>query len=119
MAKSKKAAGQKSKYADEIERIRALENITRIIKKSDVESAAVSNVGRETESSNESALDSLLDRLADEDRGRISESSLKEIENLTTGKKEFRIVKKVQRAKPKAGHKKAKAHSGNSKKSRR
>jgi hypothetical protein len=116
MAKSKKAAVRGGKYATEIERIRALENITRIINRSDVESAAVSNVGRETESSNESVLDSLLDKLAEEDKGRISETRLKEIENLTTGMKEVHITKKVQKAKPNAKHNAKKLHAKSSKK---
>ncbi|MGC8651706.1 MAG: hypothetical protein ACP5UH_00425 [Candidatus Micrarchaeia archaeon] len=100
MAKKPQASAHaKGKYAAELERIRALSNISRIIKRSDVESALISEIERDSESARTGNVDKLLGQIMEEDIKHPGERGLEAIERLTTGEGAVRLSKTSRGAK--------------------
>ncbi|MGC8670041.1 MAG: hypothetical protein ACP5TL_02730 [Candidatus Micrarchaeia archaeon] len=89
----KKISENSGKYKSELERIRALSMLSNIIKKGDVENVLFSEVERETESSSQSNLDSLIDKIMEDDKKSADDKKLELIEALTTGKKAVKMSK--------------------------
>ncbi|MCL4373856.1 MAG: hypothetical protein M1360_03175 [Candidatus Marsarchaeota archaeon] len=91
--KSQAGAHAKGKYAAELERIKALSDISRIIKKSDVESVLINEIERDSESARTANVDKLLSQITEEDRRHPGEKGLEVIERLTTGEGAVRLSK--------------------------
>lgn len=103
MASSKRGSN-KAKYSKEVEEIRRMKDLNRILKAGDVENALLSNSSKDSETLNDNVLDKLLDKAntyetAGNDRG------LEVIERLTTGSGGSRVMKqknvKISRSKGK------------------
>ncbi len=59
----KKSKVSKGKYAVELERLRELNAINEVLKKSDIENAALTNTSKDSETVNDNVLDNMLDQL--------------------------------------------------------
>ncbi|MFI5412602.1 MAG: hypothetical protein ACHQX1_01800 [Candidatus Micrarchaeales archaeon] len=101
---SSKRDSNKAKYSKEVEEIKRLKDLNRILKAGDVENALLSNSSKDSETLNDNVLDKLLDKAntyetAGNDRG------LEMIERLTTVSGGARVMKqknvKVVRSKGK------------------
>ncbi len=73
---------KKAKFTKEVEEIRRLRDISRILKAGDVENALLSNAAKETETMNDNVLDKLLANADIEQHG--GGKGLEIIERLTT-----------------------------------
>lgn len=60
MAAKKKKRG---KYANELERLRELNAINEVLKKGDIENAALTNTSKDSETVSDNVIDNMLDRL--------------------------------------------------------
>jgi len=107
-------AKSNSKYARELERIKALNDLGKIIKRGDIESALQSEIERDSESARQSNIDNLINQLAESDKGSVYENRLELIERLTTGTAAVKISKSVHKVnkppKKSAQHKQSKKH---------
>jgi hypothetical protein len=68
------------KYARELERLRELNTINEVLKKSDIENAALLNTSKDSESVSDSAVNNMLDQL---NINKNSNKDLELIESLT------------------------------------
>ncbi len=78
------------KYGAELEKIKRLRTLDSILKRSDVESALLSNAAKDSEPVRENLIDNILDNLSKEKDG---ERNLEIIEELSMSKKGTRISK--------------------------
>ncbi len=81
MAKSE--SSKKAKYSKEVEEIKRMRDLNKILKAGDVENALLSNSAKDSETMNDNVLDNLLDNANGTDRS--SERGLELIERLTSG----------------------------------
>ena len=99
-----KHAKTKAEYQKEVEEIRRLQDLSRILKAGDVENALLSNSAKDSETLPDNVLDSMLERANVEERG--GEKGLELIEKLTVGTGGYRVSKeksiKVRKSKGKA-----------------
>jgi pyruvate carboxylase len=63
MASKNGKYGKGGKYAKELERLRELNAINEVLKKSDIENAALTNTSKDSETVNDNAIDNMLDQL--------------------------------------------------------
>jgi hypothetical protein len=63
MSAAKRARLSRGKYATELERLRELNAINEVLKKSDIENAALTNTSKDSETVNDNVLDNMLDQL--------------------------------------------------------
>jgi len=63
MSAAKRARPSRGKYATELERLRELNAINEVLKKSDIENAALTNTSKDSETVNDNVLDNMLDQL--------------------------------------------------------
>jgi hypothetical protein len=73
---------RKAKYSKEIEEIKRMNDLGRILKAGDLENALLSNSAKDSETMNDSVLDSLLSKADAYDQG--NQKGLEVIERLTT-----------------------------------
>lgn len=107
---------KKGKYADELERLKELSAIEEVLKKSDIENAALTNTSKDSETVNDNVLDNMLEQL---NINKNANKDLEIVENLTRNVKEKKAPSKKMPMKKKAPVKKAqgsKASKGNKKK---
>lgn len=107
MAKPKrKGSSAGADYSKEVEEIRRLQDLNRILKAGDIENALLSNSAKDSETLPDNVLDSLLEKANIEERG--NDRGLEVIERLTTsgGGGAYRITTersyKVKKTKGKA-----------------
>src|SRR5271168_4967269 len=91
--KNNKKGGKKGKYAHELERLQALNAINEVLKKSDIENAALTNTSKDSETVSDSAINNMLNQLNLE---KNSNKDLEIVENLTSPGKGGIIVKSKQ-----------------------
>ncbi len=60
---AKKARPSRGRYAAELERLKDLNAINEVLKKSDIENAALTNTSKDSETVNDNVLDNMLDQL--------------------------------------------------------
>ncbi len=85
--KSKK----KGKYAEEIERLKELNAIKEVLKKSDIENAALTNTSKDSETVSDNAVDNMLEQLNLDKNAR---RDLEIIESLTAQRNGLQTVKR-------------------------
>ncbi len=78
----KRPSGSKSKFTKEVEEIKRLKDLNKILVAGDMENALLSNSAKDSETMNDNVLDQLLARADAGERG--SERGLEVIERLTT-----------------------------------
>ncbi len=107
---AKAQPSKRAKYSKEVEEIRRMRDLSRILKAGDVENALLSNSAKDSETMNDNVLDNLLDNVNNSGRG--SERSLELIENLTGSARRVKAKAYPKRratgAKPRATHAKRK-----------
>ena len=87
----KEKSKKKGKYADELEKLKELNAINEVLKKSDIENAALTNTSKDSETVSDSNLDNMLDQL---NLDRNSNKDLEIIESLSSqGKNGSSITK--------------------------
>ena len=82
---------KKGKYADEIAKLKELNAIKEVLKKGDIENAALTNTSKDSETVSDNVIDTMLDRL---NIDKNSKKDLEIIESLTKKKGGSQIVKK-------------------------
>jgi hypothetical protein len=97
-------AKKKGKYADELEKLRELNAIKQVLKKSDIENAALTNTSKDSETVSDNAIDNMLDQLNLE---KNSNRDLEIIESLSSPNR--KNMGTVKRPTPTPKHK-SKAH---------
>ena len=80
---AKAQPSKRAKYSKEVEEIKRMRDLGRILKAGDVENALLSNSAKDSETMNDNVLDNLLFNANRSDRG--SERGLELIERLTVG----------------------------------
>jgi DNA mismatch repair ATPase MutS len=93
--KSKKG-GRGGKYASELERLKRLNAINEVLKKSDIENAALTNTSKDSETVSDSVIDNMLNQL---NIDRHATRDLDIVENLATKGRNGSIIKKNRRIK--------------------
>jgi|HubBroStandDraft_3_1064219.scaffolds.fasta_scaffold181188_2 hypothetical protein len=101
---SSSGSSKKAKYSKEVEEIKRLKDLSRILKAGDVENALLSNSSKDSETLNDNVLDKLLDNANSYETPR-NDKGLEVIERLTTSSGGSRVVRqrnvKISRAKGK------------------
>lgn len=116
MAKGKR----KGKYADELKRLQALNAIKEVLKKSDIENAALTNTSKDSETVSDNVIDNMLNQLnldrnstrdleiveslASQRNGSIMKERRIKIKRMKKGMKVRRKVHAIKR--PKGGNRK-------------
>lgn len=77
-----KPVSRRAKYSKEVEEIKRMRDLNRILKAGDLENALLSNSAKDSETLNDNVLDSLLSKANSQDQG--NERGLEMIERLTT-----------------------------------
>ena len=104
----------KGKYADELAKLKELNAIKEVLKKSDIENAALTNTSKDSETVSDTAVNNMLDEL---NLDKNSSRDLEIVEGISSGKKAGNIksksaksapVKKAAKAKSKKPAKKVK-----------
>jgi hypothetical protein len=116
---SKKA--KKGKYADELAKLKELNAIKEVLKKSDIENAALTNTSKDSETVSDNAVDNMLEQL---NLDKNSNRDLEIVENLASQKKNAvaatksipKIKHAAKKSKPKRMAKPAKKKGGKGKK---
>jgi hypothetical protein len=98
----KKTKSSRGKYATELERLRELSAINEVLKKSDIENAALTNTSKDSETVNDNVLDNMLDQL---NMSRNANKDLAIVERLSS-QKSGRMTPVIRRAKVQKGRKK-------------
>lgn len=80
---AKAQPSKRAKYSREVEEIRRMRDLSRILKAGDVENALLSNSAKDSETMNDNVLDNLLENANNVNRN--SERGLELIERLTVG----------------------------------
>lgn len=96
----KKSSSNKGKYANELERLRELNAIKEVLKKSDIENAALTNTSKDSETVNDNVVDNMLAQLQID---KNSSKDLEIIESLTAENRRTNLInqlKKRQNKKP-------------------
>ncbi|HIH50706.1 MAG: hypothetical protein ABSE71_01245 [Candidatus Micrarchaeaceae archaeon] len=114
---AKKAKPSRGRYAAELERLRDLNAINEVLKKSDIENAALTNTSKDSETVNDNVLDNMLDQLnvsknANKDLGIVEGLANQKTTRATPVKRHARaprVGKRAIRAKRKPQHKRQKA----------
>jgi hypothetical protein len=108
---SKKGKGGNSKYAAEIERLKELNAIKEVLKKSDIENAALTNTSKDSETVSDNVVNNMLDQL---NLDKNSNKDLEIIESITSkGAGKADLIKRTHTSIKKAPNKtsvKKKAH---------
>ena len=104
---AKPQLSRRAKYSKEVEEIRRMRDLNKILKAGDVENALLSNSAKDSETMNDNVLDNLLDNANNVNRS--TGKGLELIERLTTGTASRARVystkptpKKGMKARPKA-----------------
>ena len=92
MAKAKKSRSR-ADYSKEVEEIRRLQDLNKILKAGDVENALLSNSAKDSETLPDNVLDSLLEKANAEEQG--GGKGLEVIERLTIGTGGYRVTKET------------------------
>ncbi len=79
-----RGSSKKARYSKEVEEIKRMKDLNRILKAGDVENALLSNSSKDSETLNDNVLDKLLDR-ANTYETSGNDRGLEVIERLTTG----------------------------------
>ncbi len=90
------AGNKKSKYAAELARLKALNAIKEVLKKSDIENAALTNTSKDSETLSDNTLNNMLNELNLE---RNSTKDLEIVENLALQTRDGRLALKNRRIK--------------------
>lgn len=112
---------KKSKYAVELERLRELSAIEEVLKKSDIENAALTNTSKDSETVNDNVLDTMLEQL---NLNKNANKDLEIVESLMASPKEGRMPsssskKSMPQGKKTAPKKMAKNNTSKGKKKKR
>jgi hypothetical protein len=98
--KESKKGKNKSKYATELERLRALNAIKEVLKKGDIENAALTNTSKDSETVGDNTINTMLDEL---NLNKNSTRDLEIIEGLSSkgrdGSRTFRSSTKIKQTK--------------------
>jgi len=99
-----KSPSKRAKFSKEVEEIRRLKDLNRILTAGDLENALLSNSAKDSETVNDNVLDALLSK-ANSEETRGNERGLEVIERLTTGTGGSRVLRqkmvKIRRSKGK------------------
>lgn len=71
---------KKSKYALEMQRIKDLSALNRVLKKGDIENALLSNATKDSETISDNVIDSMLDQV---EKGKTNQRDIEVVERLT------------------------------------
>ncbi len=115
---------KRAKYSKEVEKIKGLRDLNRILKAGDVENALLSNSAKDSETLNDNVLDSMLSKADSYDQG--NERGLDTIERLTSAgggtivrqrmsARPRRITRAARRQKPKRAKARPKRRSAKKK----
>lgn len=85
------AGDKKSKYAAELARLKALNAIKEVLKKSDIENAALTNTSKDSETVSDNALDNMLNEL---NLDKNSSKDLEIIESLSLQNRNSDMLKR-------------------------
>ncbi|HVC58482.1 MAG TPA: hypothetical protein VND15_03340 [Candidatus Acidoferrales bacterium] len=83
---------KKSKYAHEMQRIKDLSALNRVLKKGDIENALLSNATKDSETISDNVIDNMLDQV---EKGKNNQRDLEIVERLTSETKGGRVTKKT------------------------
>ena len=87
------AKGKKgSKYAHELERLKELNAINEVLKKSDIENAALTNTSKDSETVNDNVIDNMLDQL------NINKNATKDLEIVESLASSVKSDKKIPKS---------------------
>jgi len=104
----KEKSKKKGKYAGELEKLKELNAINEVLKKSDIENAALTNTSKDSETVSDNALDNMLNQL---NLDRNSNKDLEIVESLSSQGKNGSTITKNKHVKIKQTSKGVKVKS--------
>jgi hypothetical protein len=109
--KGNRKGKKKGKYADELKKLQELNAIKEVLKKSDIENAALTNTSKDSETVSDNVIDNMLNQL---NLDRNANKDLEIVENLSSKAKNGASIVKSSRIKikhtPKGVNVKSKVH---------
>lgn len=84
---------KRGKYANELEKLRELSAIKEVLKKSDIENAALTNTSKDSETVNDNVIDNMLNQLQID---KNSNRDLEIVESLASQGRKAQIIRSIK-----------------------